>query len=83
MGVLSELKTKDYFTLTGTFFGFCALITGTMTDAFRGAFIFVFLSVVFDLLDGMVARKMNQVKENLTIGLLSFPPMEQLNGKTR
>jgi CDP-diacylglycerol--serine O-phosphatidyltransferase len=63
MGVLSALKMKDYFTLIGTFLGFCALITAIMTEAFRAAFIFVFFSILFDLLDGYVARKTNQMND--------------------
>ena len=63
MGVLSSLKLKDYFTLIGTFFGFCALITAIMTEAYRAASIFVFLSILFDMLDGYIARKTNQIND--------------------
>lgn len=63
MGVLSALKLKDYITLVGTFLGFCAIVIAVFTEAFRAAFLFVLASTFFDLMDGYVARKTNQINE--------------------
>lgn len=63
MGVLKELKLKDFVTLTGTFCGVTSIFFSVFMQAFRAAGGFLFLGVIMDLLDGFVARKTNQIND--------------------
>lgn len=63
MGVLKELKLKDFVTMTGTFCGVTSIFFSVFQQAFRAAGGFIFLGVIMDLLDGFVARKTNQINE--------------------
>ncbi len=59
------LKLKDYVTLTGTTLGIIALIIGTLggRDHISLAFFLLIITQGTDLLDGWIARKMNEVNE--------------------
>lgn len=63
MNILKELKTKDYATLVGTFFGIFSIILSIDGTAYRAAGLFIFLSIVMDFVDGYIARKLNQINE--------------------
>jgi phosphatidylserine synthase len=67
MGVFKEYKLKDYITLMGTF---CGLAVIFIPIYFRKdlvwyviANVFVFWGILFDLIDGFVARKLKQINE--------------------
>lgn len=67
MGVFKEYKLKDYATLIGTFCGLAAMF---IPIYFRKdmlwyvvANILIFFGILFDLLDGLIARKLNQINE--------------------
>jgi len=66
MTILKELKTKDYVTLSGTVFGMIAvliLISGKDLFMYWLAVWFMMLTLVTDVMDGYVARRLNQVNE--------------------
>jgi len=63
MGVLKELKLKDYVTFIGTFFGYVSIILSLQGDAMRAAGYFIILGVVMDFCDGYVARKTKQMND--------------------
>jgi CDP-diacylglycerol--serine O-phosphatidyltransferase len=63
MGVIQEYKLKDYATLFGTFLGFTAIVVATKMRMFPLAAFFIVLGIGADLLDGFLARKMNQINE--------------------
>lgn len=63
MGVIQEFKLKDYATLFGTFLGFTAILVATKERMFALAAFFIALGIGADLLDGFLARKMNQINE--------------------
>jgi CDP-diacylglycerol--serine O-phosphatidyltransferase len=61
--VFRTMKLKDYATLIGTACGFFALFAAVYFHAFRFAGFMIFLGILADLLDGFLARKMNQINE--------------------
>ncbi|TFG20985.1 MAG: hypothetical protein EU530_01460 [Promethearchaeota archaeon] len=63
MGVLKELKLKDLVTLLGTSCGIMSIILTIDGRYLWAAAAFIYFSMVFDLLDGIVAKRMNQANE--------------------
>jgi CDP-diacylglycerol--serine O-phosphatidyltransferase len=59
--MMKELKLKDYATLLGTFCGILAIVMAVGFQAYRGACFMIYLGIAADLLDGFLARKMNQM----------------------
>jgi len=63
MGVLKELKIKDLVTLFGTSCGIFSLVLSIDGRYLYIAGSFIYFAMIFDLLDGLVAKKMNQTNE--------------------
>ena len=63
MGVLKELKLKDLVTLLGTSCGIISIILAIDGRYLWAAAAFIYFSMVFDLLDGFIAKKMKQSNE--------------------
>jgi CDP-diacylglycerol--serine O-phosphatidyltransferase len=61
--ILEFIKLKDIVTLTGTVFGVLALMFGILVKDLPLGFFLMLLGVGTDLLDGFVARKLNQANE--------------------
>ena len=63
MGVLKELKLKDMVTLLGTSCGIISIILTIDGRYLWAAAAFIYFSMIFDLLDGFVAKKTKQANE--------------------
>ncbi|MHA1338880.1 MAG: CDP-alcohol phosphatidyltransferase family protein [Promethearchaeota archaeon] len=63
MGVLKELKLKDYVTFIGTFCGFFSIMLSLEGLALRAASGFILIGVIMDFCDGYVARKTKQMNK--------------------
>ena len=63
MSMIKLLKLKDYITLSGTVCGIFALMAGILVNDLPLGFFLIMLCQGFDLLDGYVARKLNQINE--------------------
>ncbi len=63
MSVIKLLKLKDYITLSGTTCGIFALIAGILANDLPLAFFLIMICQGTDILDGYVARKLNQINE--------------------
>ncbi|GAH43014.1 unnamed protein product, partial [marine sediment metagenome] len=61
--IIRLLKLKDYITLSGTICGIFALMVGILLNDLSLAFFFIMICQGTDLLDGYVARKLNQVNK--------------------
>ena len=63
MGVLRELKLKDLVTLCGTICGITSIIISLDGGYLWISVSFIYFAMIFDLLDGFVANRMNQCND--------------------